>query len=333
MYGNRYGGIYHKVPLRYYQNKQELLVDEHNNRFSIFSQIVSCTDEYDRCHQMIALSSKQMKREHSEVSYDVYRDAGCRLRCNGSMTLEMVVVLPLVVTFMVFFLFLFRVLWVQESLEEALVYTAQSLAVNCYDEAETGTHSQALLLAKAQLLLQKGLTQSECPLQYIRGGRGGISLLSSECTGDEIILYATYEMRAPCPLIGNYSYHLMQCARSRKWIGDRSLTEDDPADDTWVYITPEGVAYHRSLSCNYLDLSIHAANRQMLSTMRNASGERYRRCESCKGSAATVYVTDYGTRYHTELSCKGLKRTIYMVRITQTGGRHACRKCGPGSQS
>ena len=77
------------------------------------------------------------------------------------MTLEMVVILPLFVTFLVFFLFIFRVLWVQESLEEALLYASRSLAVDCYDEIADGMHSQAALLAKAQLLLWKGLKDSE----------------------------------------------------------------------------------------------------------------------------------------------------------------------------
>lgn len=323
--------MYQQIPLIPHKNKQ-LLVKDHNNRFFIFSHTISYTGDRLRCHQTIALSSKQtkMKKIGSGVSADTYRTC----RCRGSMTLEMVVILPLFVTFLVFFLFIFRVLWVQESLEEALLYASRSLAVDCYDEIADGMHSQAALLAKAQLLLWKGLKDSECPVAFIRGGRSGISLLSSECTGDEIILYATYEMRPPCPLIGNYGYRLMQCARSRKWIGDRSLTEAVSGNDTWVYITPEGVAYHRSLSCNYLDLSIHAVNRHALRSLRNASGETYRRCESC-GTAGgdTVYITDYGTRYHTGLSCNGLKRTIYMVKLNQTGGRHACGKCGTRSQS
>ena len=330
--------MYDKVPLIPEKNKGQLLVKDHNNRFSKFSQMISCAGDRLRWHQIIALSSKQQKNIGSEVSYHTYRRthpvgiARADWR-SGSMTLEMVIVLPLVASFLVFFLFLFRVLWVQESLEEALLYASRSLAVSCYDEAENGAHSQVAYLAKAQLLLHRGLADSACPVQFIRGGKNGISLLSSDCSGDEILLHATYEMQVPCPLIGTYSYHLMQCARSRKWIGNRSLA-DDAADDTWVYITPEGRAYHRSLSCNYLDLSIRAVNQRALLSLRNESGKRYRHCETCEGiGGTTIYITDYGTRYHTQLSCSGLKRTVYMVKITQTGGRHACGKCGAGSQS
>ncbi len=339
MEGKLSDDMYDKVPLIPEKNKGQLLVKDHNNRFSKFSQKILCAGGWLRCHQIIALSSKQQKNTGSEVSYHTYRHtcavgsvrSGWR---NGSMTLEMTIVLPLVATFLVFFLFLFRVLWVQESLEEALLYASRSLAVSCYDETENDAHSQVADLAKAQLLLRKGLADSECPVQFIRGGKNGISLLTSDCSGDEIQLQATYEMQVPCPLIGTYSYHLIQCARSRKWIGNRSLEDGTSDDDTWVYITPEGRAYHRSLSCNYLDLSIRAVNQRALLSLRNESGKRYQRCETCGSTGGmTVYITDYGTRYHTQLSCSGLKRTVYMVKLTQTGGRHACGKCGAGSQS
>lgn len=92
--------MYQQIPLIPHKNKQ-LLVKDHNNRFSIFSHIISYTGDRLRCHQTIALSSKQtkMKKIRSGVSADTYRTC----RCRGSMTLEMVVILPFFVTFLVFF--------------------------------------------------------------------------------------------------------------------------------------------------------------------------------------------------------------------------------------
>ena len=326
--------MYEKVPLRRTKQKEQFLEKIHNDRSTNFPQMTFDAGEDSLGQQIFALSSKHSKRNQSGVSSHTYRKTGCsKGAATGSMTLEMVVVLPLVAMFLVFFLFLFRVLWVQESMEEALLYASRVLAVTCSDETEKESSIQTVYLVKAQLLLQKGLKDSGCPVEFIRGGSGGISLLTSDCTGDEIILNATYEMRVPCPLIGNYSYHLMQCARSRKWIGNHSL-EQDETDEDWVYITPRGEAYHRSLSCNYLDLSIRAVNQRALSTQRNSSGKIYYRCETCgSGASGTVYITNYGTRYHSKLSCSGLKRTVYMVKITQTGGRHACGKCAARSQS
>ncbi len=269
-------------------------------------------------------STHVFTRYHTGTSSDRYS--------RGSMTVEMVVILPLFAAFLVFFLFLFRVLWVQESMEEALVYASRSLAVSCYEESVTEQTPQYVLLAKAQTALWKGLEESGCPVSFIHHGKAGISLLRSDVSGDDVILRASYELHAPCALPFDYAYHVTQCAQSRKWIGDCTLEQGGSDSDCWVYITPDGTAYHRSRDCSYLDLSIRAVSRRSLNGLRNQSGGCYYACESCGGSSGTVYITDYGTRYHTDLTCSGLKRTIYMVKFSQIGGRHPCSKCGVISQ-
>lgn len=284
------------------------------------------------CHKKSALSSElQVSQTRKGASYDTYPDKKESVWQRASITLEMVIVLPLFVSFMVFFLFLFRVLLVQETMEEALVYAARTLAVTCYEETAEEQRSQAVLLAEAQLTVRKGLTESNCPVDFIRGGAMGISLLQSKLTGDDIILRASYEIRLPCVLLGTYDLHFVQCVQSRKWIGNRSLEQGDDADDTWVYITPYGTVYHRDRACRFLDLTIHAVNRRSLLTLRNEDRKIYYKCEDCGSFRGdTVYVTDYGERYHSSLNCSSLKRTIYMVKISQAGGRKACSKCGAG---
>jgi hypothetical protein len=307
------------VPLK---KRKATIIKEKFSRNDRNNRVIA--NRSDRNRAGIALSPKQITPgtsfdERQEASYDVY--------LFGSMTLEMVVILPLFVSFLVFFLFLFRVLLVQETMEEALVYTARTLAISCYSESPEEQKSSGELLALAQVTFYKALTDSECPLGYIRGDRAGISLLSSELTGETVILRASYGMRLPCVLLGNYDYRFQQCVRSRKWIGDQTLGED-AGEEQWVYITPNGTVYHCSRACRYLDLSIRGVSKGSVSAMRNVSGGLYHPCESCGGQADTVYVTDYGDRYHSSLSCGGLKRTIYMVKISQVGGRKACSKCG-----
>ena len=284
---------------------------------------------YNNVHA-IALSSKhRMKKMLPEASYDTYPVVGRCQRSDGSITLEMVVVLPLFISFMVFFLFFFRILLVQESMEEALVYASRTVAITCFEERPGKTDAEAELLARAQMAFRKSLKENECPVGFIRGGALGISLLSSELTGDHVILRASYEMRLPCVLLGNYDVCFVQCAQSRKWIGNCSLEDGTDDGDQWVYITPYGTVYHSNRSCRYLDLSIRAVPGRSLLSLRNADREIYRKCESCGNSGnGMVYVTDYGTHYHCSLTCSGLKRTIYMVKLSQTGGRKSCSKCG-----
>lgn len=321
-------GMYHKMPLKNPFISQILSERHHNNNIYIFEFSKCCIFMKNRLvpffHANLhanALSSKRQKKQRKEASYDTYP--------TGSITLEMVIVLPLFISFLVFFLFLFRVLLVQEGVEEALVYTARTLAIASYGEEPEDADTQAKLLAGAQLTFRKGLKEADCPTNFVRGGVSGISLLESQLTGDEVILRASYEMRVPCVLLGTMSYHLVQCVQSRKWIGNRSLSQDDRTDEQWVYITPYGTVYHCSRTCRYLDLSIRAVNRRELATLRSLDRRIYRRCDDCQSSEKEMcYVTDYGEFYHGSLSCKGLKRTIYMVKRSQVGGRHLCSKCG-----
>lgn len=274
-----------------------------------------------------ALSSiRQKKNTMRGASYDAYSKA--------SITLEMVVVLPLFMCFMTFFLFLFRVLEVQECMEEALMFTSRTLAIECYGESEEKRKTDGELLVRAGMLLTAELKESACPMGFIRGGRAGISLLSSDFSGDDIVLCVSYEMRLPIRLTGSYAYRFRQCAQSRKWIGDITLKSgSEREDELWVYITPRGSVYHLTRECPYLDLSIRAVGKSSVGRLRNASGGIYKACESCgRKAGGTVYVTDYGDRYHGCLSCGGLKRTIYMVKISETGGRHVCSKCGNRQQ-
>lgn len=268
-----------------------------------------------------ALSSvRQRKHAGQGASYGTYSKA--------SITLETVVILPLFICFMVFFLFLFRVLEVQECMEEALLYASRTLAAECYSESPNEQKTGAQLLAGAHLMFADGLNKSACPTGFIRGGKLGISLLSSELAGDEVMLCASYEMKLPVRLLGVYSYRFCQCAQSRKWIGDITLN-GEREDEEWVYITPRGSVYHLTRGCPYLDLSIRAVGKASVGELRNASRGSYKSCESCgKTTGGTVYVTDYGDRYHGSLSCVGLKRTIYMVKISEVGGKKVCSKCG-----
>ena len=112
--------------------------------------------------------------------------------------------------------------------------------------------------------------------------------------------------------------------------GNLSLT--DPEED-YVYITPEGEAYHLSTDCNYLKLSIESVKYSELAALRNDSDHKYYPCSICaeeNTSCDNVYITSYGEYFHTDLNCLGLKRTIYMVPLSEVGNRHLCSKCDEG---
>ncbi len=260
-------------------------------------------------------------KHHNETSYSVHQRA--------SFTVEAAVIIPCFVTFAVFFLFLFRVLSVQETVNEALAKTAKEAAATVYYESDDDRANETVLLAESGVILAKELSGKSQINKYIHGGVLGITLLDSSFDGDYIVLKASYKMRFPVSLLGKITWSVKASAVSRKWIGNISLEGyGENPEEEYVYITPTGVAYHRTTDCPYLDLSIRAVSRGQIGALRNKSGHKYHKCESCKlASGKTVYITDYGEKYHSDLSCNSLKRTVMAVKISEVGGRHACAKC------
>ena len=165
--------------------------------------------------------------------------------------------------------------------------------------------------------------------QYVSGGALGVSLLTSELEGEDVLLKANYLMRFPVKLFGNKDFLICQKTKLRKWTGWLSLEEKE-REEIWVYITEHGRVYHMRTSCPYLDLSIQSISLSELEEKRNYSGGRYAeclRCEDKENSGLKVYITNYGDKYHSTIDCSGLKRNIFKKKLSETGGMQACSKC------
>lgn len=242
----------------------------------------------------------------------------------GSFTLEAAVIIPLTAAFLVTFLFFFRVLQIQTAVSSALNYAGRKAAV-----ISSITDSETAELAAAEVYFQKAVSEDKNIHQYVRGGNFGISLLSSDFSGDHVELEAVYEILLPVHFFSVQSIPVIQKSVNRKWTGD----SDKSDEDIYVYITPEGEVYHRTKSCHYLDLSIKTVKKAEIESLRNQNGHKYYACERCVSENSILidmYITNYGTAYHMDLQCGGLKRTIYEVRLSEVGERGACSKCAVG---
>ena len=105
--------------------------------------------------------------------------------------------------------------------------------------------------------------------------------------------------------------------------------EDDEAG-TVVYVAQNGVVYHRSRECAYIDLSLHGINAAAVGELRNSQGGKYYPCELCgtAGELAVVYLTDTGNRYHCSSQCSGISRTVYEMILTPDCVLPPCSRCG-----
>ena len=102
------------------------------------------------------------------------------------------------------------------------------------------------------------------------------------------------------------------------------------AIEEMVYVTSNGVVFHRNYNCTHLQLSINYVEYEQVELLRNQFGAKYHRCERCVTGTTLfgVYITKSGNRYHQSLSCSGLKRTIQRIDRNQRPWLHECTRCG-----
>lgn len=240
----------------------------------------------------------------------------------ASLTLEAAVIYPLVAGFFVFLLFFFRVLQVQTEVYEALSYTSRKTAALCREEDVS-----AKTWATAEVLFREHLKKTQYVERYVWGGKNGILLAESDLDGDYVDLKANYRVVFPVNFFKFRGFWVYQESKSRKWTGAPLFSHEE---SDWVYITPEGEAYHKTRYCNYLDLSIKSVNATQIGALRNKSEHKYYACDYCVAKNTnyhTVYYTTYGESYHATLGCQALRRTIYKVHLDNVRGRHPCAKC------
>lgn len=240
----------------------------------------------------------------------------------ASFTLEAAVVIPLVTGFLVVLLMFFRILQIQTLVQEAIVTAGRKTAVMAADSGETWE------FVNAQLQFRKCMEDSELITRYVQGGSSGILLEPFGTEREFINMRASYRVQMPVSFFYIKGVLIRQAGSVRKWTG--SAKGGVLSDEDWVYVTPDGEAYHSTKRCRYLDLSIKSFKTAEIRELRNKDGEKYRMCDWCVAEISDdswCYVTDYGQCYHQNLRCSGLKRTIYRIRRSDTGGRKGCSKC------
>lgn len=113
---------------------------------------------------------------------------------------------------------------------------------------------------------------------------------------------------------------------SSKWEGRSYATPCEKLQE-YYYITPGGMAYHLSSECPNLNLSVRQVSTYRIGEYRNASREKYRKCQECGACDSVCYITDYGEAYHSTPGCTMLRRNIVRVPYEECKGRNLCQKC------
>lgn len=249
------------------------------------------------------------------------------LRLESSYMAEAIVVLPIFVAFMAVLLFFFRIMQVEQIVDNALIQTGRELSVASYGPSVKKVSENGV---SAGIIFQKNLKGNSVTGKFITGGNTGISLLRSGFQGDYVTLTADYQIKIPILLLGKHKVKVVQQVKCRKWTGRSLVSRESGTAEEIVYITSAGRVYHRNRDCTYLKPKVKSVSAAGIKSRRNAEGSKYYPCAKCgkMSKGGSVYVTDYGNRYHSKRDCSKIFRTVCAVFLSQVGERHSCSKCG-----
>lgn len=264
------------------------------------------------------LSSYSIRHFSPNLSYDKGTPLCAFFR--ASLTLEAAMILPFAVVFFCGILFFFRLLQVQQGVEQALCYAARETAILSHDKEPDWDG-----IATGEALFYAKLKELDVPVTYVEKSWAGFSFADSVGEDAYIDLSVSYQVNNPLELLGIWKYRFSQRARCHKWQGAYS---ENGISGEYVYITDYGTVYHLTMECPYLALSIQRIPYEQVETRRNQSGEKYRCCEVCGDAhSSEVYLTEYGETYHSDISCSGLRRGIYRVPKSEVEGYPPCPRC------
>ena len=241
----------------------------------------------------------------------------------GSITVEAALAVPLFFFAVLALFYMMEVMSVRTTIRSGMQYAAreaaQEAAVKPY--VSTGSLESDIVTCIGGDRLERSI---------VVGGSGGIDCGRSRMSAVTGILElnVTYQVRLPIPAFAVPPVPMEESLRVKGWSGYVRPGFAEEEEET-VYVTENGMVYHKDYHCHYLDLSIRMVSSGQLETLRNASQGRYHACELCAagGASGSVYVTDYGDKYHNSLGCSGLKRTVYAIPLSEAAGKGACSKC------
>lgn len=290
---------------------------------------------------------------HKQQIIKIHKNRRCSI--NASITVEAAFVTPLFITVILVFCFFFRLMQVQNMLQNAINRTAEDIAsfgyaYSCADAAfedekekilskiPLGEQVFKLLVGYADDYAIKLLTSGHVDKSLLEKGRivngwNGISFSKSTLNDDENCVSIVISYSVELPLISRITpaIKVTQKTSAGQFSGKISLrnSEKEEQDKTVVYVTPNGTVYHTSRECTHLRLSTEEVSFAEVGNLRNYKGGKYYPCEECavrRKKPETVLIHYYGDRYHFREDCISLRRTVIETTIDQID-LPMCQRC------
>lgn len=243
----------------------------------------------------------------------------------GSMTVEAALTLPMFFFGMLVMVFLFEIFSIRLTVKSAMFTVGREIAQEAYV-------NRLLDTKKMERQLVKYIGEERLERSMVWEGKSGLHCDRSLMTWSTAVLHFSVSYQMKVPALG-FQIPIITCEETLKMKGWTGYSGDgfwNQSEEEMVYVTVNGLVYHKSLQCSYLDLSVQGVPIEQVLEIRNQSGGRYSPCERCWGkhsSTGMVYITLYGTRYHSSLECSSLKRRVYQIPLSQAFGKGGCSKC------
>lgn len=263
------------------------------------------------------------QKKHMQRFKAAKRASFCPSWERGVVTIEAALAVPLFFFAVLALFYMIEVMTIRTSIRSGMQYAAKHAASETYVR-------QWITPGSLEADIVEAVGGDRLERSIVVNGSSGIHCEASRMSAVTGILElrVSYQVKLPIPAFAVPPVPMEESMRMKGWNGYVRTGFTGQEDDT-VYITENGMVYHRDYHCNYLELSIRMVSSGEIEGLRNESHGKYHACERCVhgASAGQVYLTDYGDRYHNSLNCSGLKRTIYAVPLSEAAGKGACSKC------
>lgn len=268
----------------------------------------------------------------------------------ASLTIEAAMVFPIFLFMIMFVISIIIFIGIQMKVQLAMYNTAMLMSKYEYayeiammetdvnlkelEEASVVTQiiGQGMEIATVKGIFTAQLSYNNIEKSCIKGGIWGFHFYKSDILNDDNVIdfVVNYELKSPFDIFGIGTIPVEQRARVRCFSGDESYLNDKDDEKEYVYVTPTGRVYHTHKDCSYIKLSIKKTDYSLVGNLRNESGAKYYRCESCIKKLEpneVLYITDYGTRYHKNKNCSKIKRGYTKMPLSEVHDRKKCSKC------
>lgn len=225
--------------------------------------------------------------------------------------------LPILFFSLLIVIFLFECIRYEDCVMWGMVRTAKEASVEAVTLGEEVVKSPLYFPLKMEL--------------YGANSLGNLSNVTGTLEEENISIDAEDTIPLPYELPQFLSVKMKHCVKTRTFSGVESRAGKDKGD-TIVYVTKTGRVYHREKECTYLRPQISKVLFADIEHLRNMDGGKYYPCEACdlneKIGTKSVYIALYGDRYHRIKNCRKIDRAIMEMKLSETGSRTPCSKCG-----